>query len=73
MEFDPLKKYDNTQKLYKEVKAWMEKKNVNPEMPMPIVTVYINKCIKHFKNKKKPRVKVLYLCLKYLDEIQYPR
>jgi hypothetical protein len=72
-EYDPLKKYRNTSKLYREVKIYLLKRNVSRATPITNVAISINKCVKHFAHEKKPRLKVLYLCFKYLDEIEYPR
>jgi len=66
-----LRQYNNTQVLYKAIKEYMGKYDIQENTPKPIVAVYVNKCIKHFHNKNKPKVKVLYLCIQYLESIDY--
>lgn len=75
-ENDELKLYRNTYYLYKDIKKYLSrefqgKPRITKDTPFPIVTVWVNKCIKSFKNKNKPKEKVLQLCFYYLDSIGY--
>jgi len=69
---DILKKYNNTRMLYIDIYYYMERFELKPNTPAPIVWVCINDCIRHFSKKCKPKDKVKYLlCNKYLDDIGY--
>jgi len=75
---DPLAEFDNTRILYRQVKDYLAYNykgdpRLTKSTPFPIVAVWINKCIKRFKYRKKPPEKVLYLCFKFLDEIGYEK
>jgi hypothetical protein len=67
--YDPLKQYDNTRKLYLDVVDYMNTCDIKPTTPTPIVAVYINICLKEFKGK--PKSKVLHMCFKYLEKMGY--
>jgi hypothetical protein len=77
MEQDILKDYRNTNKLYAEIKKYMLWKKVTKQTPFPVVAVYINSCVKKYKNKEDPpnfmypKNKVIRLCFYYLDSIGY--
>jgi hypothetical protein len=80
MEEDPLDEFDDTNRLYQQVKKYLAvnyqgKPRITKDTPFPIVAVWINKCIKRFSYtyRQKPPEKVLYLCFKFLDEIGYER
>jgi|PlaIllAssembly_1097288.scaffolds.fasta_scaffold71774_2 hypothetical protein len=77
---DPLAEFNDTSRTYIQIKEYLSKPNdegfprVSKDTPWPIVTVWINKCIARFTNKKrysKPREKIISLCIRYLDEIGY--
>lgn len=62
--------FKQTNKLYDEIKRYYGKK-FDASTPFPVVTIHINLCVKRFK--RKPRYKVLFLTMRYLDEIGYPK
>lgn len=68
-EYDGLAKYNNTRKLYNTISKYLDKNNIGADTRRPIVVVYINYCVYRFR--KKPREKVIYLCMKYLQNIGY--
>jgi hypothetical protein len=75
---DPLAEFDDTRILYEKVSAYLSTNykgdpRITKDTPFPIVAVWINKCMRRFRWKKKPRKKVLYLCFKFLDSIGYPK
>ncbi len=73
--FDDFEKYHQTKKFYEEIKTYYRDIGVDATTPFPIVAVYINYCIRKFNTRHygyKPKQKVIYLSMKYLDEIEYP-
>lgn len=75
---DPLAEFNDTSELYKQVKAYLAcnfqgKPRITKDTPFPIVAVWINKCIRRFKWKKKPPEKIIYLCFQFLKSIDYPK
>jgi hypothetical protein len=71
MEEDILDKYRATTKLYANMKKYLDTKNITKDTPFPIVAVKINLCLRRYKAKEKPSVKVLHLIFYYLDSIGY--
>lgn len=70
---DDFKDYHQTEKLYQEMRDYYDGE-ITPATPFPIVAVKINDAVRHFAKKrqgKKPMQKIVYLSLKYLDEIGY--
>jgi hypothetical protein len=63
-------KYKQTRKLYATIKEYYKGK-ITPDTPFSVVTLHINKCVKRYS--RKPRYKILYLTMRYLDEIGYPK
>jgi hypothetical protein len=75
---DPLAEFDDTERLYQQVADYLafnyqRKPRITKDTPFPIVAVWINKCVKRFYWKKKPPEKVLFLCFRFLDSIDYPK
>ena len=66
-------KCNNTKLLYQDVKTFLSTNGVNKDTPPSIMAVWVNKCICKFYKRNKPREKVFYLAIKYLDSIDYPR
>lgn len=70
---DDFKDYHQTEKLYQEMREYYEGE-ITIDTPFPIVAVIINEAVRHFAKKrqgKKPMQKIVYLSLKYLNEIGY--
>lgn len=74
---DILDNYRNTKQLYKEIKAYMERKKVTKDTPFPIITMYVNARIKYYKgiedspNIMYPKQKIIRMIFYYLDSIGY--
>lgn len=68
IEYDDFADFHQTNKLYEEIKKYYSNKFDN-ETPFLIIAVHINECVRRFK--RKPKLKVIHLSFKYLDEIGY--
>jgi len=75
---DPLAEFNDISELYKQVRSYLAynyqgKPRITKDTPFPIVAVWINKCIRRFGYRKKPKEKVLFLSFHFLDSINYPK
>lgn len=75
-EEDDFVKYHQTNKFYTEIRNYYIDMCVDVDTPFPVIASHINYCIRKFNTKRhgyKPRHKVIFLSLMYLDEINYPK